>query len=1180
MADTTAIRFAKGSAVWCQTTPVNYHDATVVEDCVDGDEEAVVRYTTCARIMRVAVEKVIPIGDERPTRRAAAPRAPAPAPGAAPPQRRHVAPLDSLQALPPPRGAATAPTPAFVAPAADEVVDDDDKSPAAEPAAADDEPVAADDDEDDEPPAADAPAAADLAADAPFPVGAQVEARFQGGEKFYLALVVAVLGDGRRVDLLYCDGDAERGVSVDLVRPLARRRRTPVSALAPAAPAPAPACKKKPKRAKAPVLVAAPAAPVSAAPVPTPLAPAVVSPPAKAATPGRDGAPTAAPRPRPGREAVGRRVRVWWPDDVAWYTGSVVSYDSARHAIKYDDGDEEALDLSREKHEFLAARPPVTPRCTHRGAPTRCYAKGSPQNRGARAGATSSSDDSSDDSSDSSDDEPGAAAAAPPPDVDERDDTASASEPSEGPPQRRRREGEGAYAEYDDDALDEDEDNAMLRRALRELRGYDASDAEEHAAPPHALLPQASPPPQAPIHVLLGAPPLAPAVLVRRPRLDKAVLAARMTADGWVTTEKKRQGGAHVDRYFRKPGDSRSLRSLPEVYRAYYPDLMNLDASIPPRKRARKRRRRSDDDERPERELRPQVIARFDEAESGEWLTSGSPWVGRRLMRTVFDYDEEAARRVADIAYEPGGTGRVAVDQCACFVVGWLPPDISEFRDAHGRPAALYRVRYEDGDLAGDEEDFELHELEDCQGQAKEIDAVPDVVDASAVLKALRSVDVTALALDLRRNVRIHEGQRVRSIPIGAIGRGTGAAGVKVSEETRNRPRLARLLAEFGRRNLPPDFPFTSIQVNADYRSAMHIDYGNQGASAIAAFGEFSGGDLWTHDRGRVRVGGDRRGAPQFFNGNMPHMILPFEGERYSLIYFCCGNWGSLSAEDEAELRRAGFPMPARPASPHCGPSEPRPDRAFRRHAFPTPRKAFEYEYGFQVHEDHILASALTNYKTWCARRGLVVDAVLDEIACRIGADETDVARLGPGGTCPSIPGLVLGATARLSWACFGTAEGTNMANERVPWRHRKQALGGAVLYAEQISGRWLFGVFYDDGDFEELDVDGLANRGPPTPYVVYEGFQDRHRVISHLPHPNLASIADAVDAPALARAALAADPALPGVVDRQRAGKTLRPGRLGRPNLQRVPIDAPNVGGLHMRAAGLLPAEDSTPAP
>ena len=47
---------------------MNYHDAVVLEDCVEGDAEAVVRYTTAARVMRVAVDKVIPIGDARPRR--------------------------------------------------------------------------------------------------------------------------------------------------------------------------------------------------------------------------------------------------------------------------------------------------------------------------------------------------------------------------------------------------------------------------------------------------------------------------------------------------------------------------------------------------------------------------------------------------------------------------------------------------------------------------------------------------------------------------------------------------------------------------------------------------------------------------------------------------------------------------------------------------------------------------------------------------------------------------------------------------------------------------------------------------------------------------------------------------------------------------------------------------------
>mmetsp|Transcript_7324 Transcript_7324/g.21778 ORF Transcript_7324/g.21778 Transcript_7324/m.21778 type:complete len:2162 (-) Transcript_7324:11-6496(-) len=43
----------------------------------------------------------------------------------------------------------------------------------------------------------------------------------------------------------------------------------------------------------------------------------------------------------PGAEVVGRRLKVWWPADEAWYSGGVASYDGERHAIQYDDGDEE-----------------------------------------------------------------------------------------------------------------------------------------------------------------------------------------------------------------------------------------------------------------------------------------------------------------------------------------------------------------------------------------------------------------------------------------------------------------------------------------------------------------------------------------------------------------------------------------------------------------------------------------------------------------------------------------------------------------------------------------------------------------------------------------------------------------------------------------------------------------------
>ena len=94
----TPIRFAKGSAVWCQTTPVNYHDAVVLEDCVEGDAEAVVRYTTAARVMRVAVDKVIPIGDARPRRSTTKAPVPAVSPARAPaaPRRKQQAPRRRL----------------------------------------------------------------------------------------------------------------------------------------------------------------------------------------------------------------------------------------------------------------------------------------------------------------------------------------------------------------------------------------------------------------------------------------------------------------------------------------------------------------------------------------------------------------------------------------------------------------------------------------------------------------------------------------------------------------------------------------------------------------------------------------------------------------------------------------------------------------------------------------------------------------------------------------------------------------------------------------------------------------------------------------------------------------------------------------------------------------------------
>ncbi|CAK8544398.1 unnamed protein product [Lathyrus sativus] len=52
---------------------------------------------------------------------------------------------------------------------------------------------------------------------------------------------------------------------------------------------------------------------------------------------------------------IGKRIKVYWPLDNAWYEGVVKSFDSvtSKHRIRYDDDEEECIDLSNEKIEWL-----------------------------------------------------------------------------------------------------------------------------------------------------------------------------------------------------------------------------------------------------------------------------------------------------------------------------------------------------------------------------------------------------------------------------------------------------------------------------------------------------------------------------------------------------------------------------------------------------------------------------------------------------------------------------------------------------------------------------------------------------------------------------------------------------------------------------------------------------------
>ncbi|GFQ06806.1 DNA mismatch repair protein msh6 [Phtheirospermum japonicum] len=56
-----------------------------------------------------------------------------------------------------------------------------------------------------------------------------------------------------------------------------------------------------------------------------------------------------------GKNLVGSKVKVWWPKDRMFYEGEIASFDSAKkkHKVVYVDGDEEVLNLKRERWQFV-----------------------------------------------------------------------------------------------------------------------------------------------------------------------------------------------------------------------------------------------------------------------------------------------------------------------------------------------------------------------------------------------------------------------------------------------------------------------------------------------------------------------------------------------------------------------------------------------------------------------------------------------------------------------------------------------------------------------------------------------------------------------------------------------------------------------------------------------------------
>merc|ERR1712039_1043071 len=123
---------------------------------------------------------------------------------------------------------------------------------------------------------------------------------------------------------------------------------------------------------------------------------------------------------------------------------------------------------------------------------------------------------------------------------------------------------------------------------------------------------------------------------------------------------------------------------------------------------------------------------------------------------------------------------------------------------------------------------------------------------------------------------------------------------------------------------IPDDFGFTGININHNYAGRRHRDNGNEGPSAIKAIGNFRGGllnyfpkDVKKAGRCDVTSLKEEESMPldlskQFvlFNGNNAHGVQPFEGDRFSLVFFTTAKWYKTKDPEMKKLKELGFVIP------------------------------------------------------------------------------------------------------------------------------------------------------------------------------------------------------------------------------------------------------------------------------
>ena len=94
--------------------------------------------------------------------------------------------------------------------------------------------------------------------------------------------------------------------------------------------------------------------------------------------------------------------------------------------------------------------------------------------------------------------------------------------------------------------------------------------------------------------------------------------------------------------------------------------------------------------------------------------------------------------------------------------------------------------------------------------------------------------------------------------------------------------------------------------MNKNFPGNLHVDGLNCGPSVMLTVGDnVKGGDLWYDGKVYPTLN-----KALYFDGNIPHMTLPYSGNRFSIVCFTLKSW--VSSKDRtghcSQLRALGFP--------------------------------------------------------------------------------------------------------------------------------------------------------------------------------------------------------------------------------------------------------------------------------